>query len=319
MTTRVQPVQHTIPTPYPVGPVHSYSLERDGEILLFDSGPDTELARDYYRQNLDLKRLRHILITHCHIDHYGLAHWLERESGATVYLPYRDTLKIRQNNLRLEGMYSYLRTVGFDESFLEELHGTMSSGSIFPKLPDNYFVAEDKVTETFNIQFLSCPGHSQSDLVYLVGEYAVTGDTLLEGIFQSPLLDVDLENGQRFRNYAAYCESLPKLASLEGKVIMPGHRRNVPSVQHNLTVYIDKLLKRVEPLRAFKGEKNVASIIDRMSSSNLTPFQVYLKASEIQFVLDLFEEPDLLGESLHEAGLFDFVKKEYLRITGSST
>ncbi|WP_163338568.1 MBL fold metallo-hydrolase [Desulfopila sp. IMCC35008] len=317
MTTRVQPVQHTIQTPYPVGPVHSYSLLRDDGIILFDSGPDTEQARKYYQRNLDLKRLRHILITHCHIDHYGLAHWLEKESGATVYLPYRDTLKIRQNSQRLEGMYRYLRSVGFGESFVQELHGTMSSGSIFPRLPDNYFVAEEKVTEELGIKIMSCPGHSQSDLVYLIGEYAVTGDTMLEGIFQSPLLDFDIENGQRFRNYTAYCESLPKLATLEGKYIMPGHRQKVPSVLQNLSVYIDKLFKRVEPLLAFRGERDVAAIIGRIVSSKLTPFQVYLKASEVQFVLDLFEEPEVLKESLCQSGLFDSFKKEYIRVTGS--
>lgn len=37
-------------------------------------------------------------------------------------------------------------------------------------------------------------------LVYVGDEWAVTGDTLLKGIFQTPLLDVDLIHGGRFNN-----------------------------------------------------------------------------------------------------------------------
>jgi glyoxylase-like metal-dependent hydrolase (beta-lactamase superfamily II) len=317
MTLRDQPVQHTIETPYPVGPVHSYSLERDGEILLFDSGPDTEQARDYYRNNLELERLRHILITHCHIDHYGLAHWLEKESGATVYLPYRDFLKIKRNKERLEGMYGYLMSVGFDEKFVEELHGTMSSGSIFPKLPENCFVAEERVKDLFGFDVLDCPGHSQSDIVYNTEHWAVTGDTLLKGIFQSPLLDIDLESGERFSNYTAYCESVVKLAALSGKRILPGHREGVISVEDTLLAYIERLLQRVTQLLPFKGEKNIAAIIERIAPPTLTPFQVYLKVSEIQFILDMFKQPDRLRESVAAAGLFDSVKNKYERAIGS--
>ncbi len=68
--------------------MHCYSIELAGELVLFDTGPPTAEARAYLQRALPLKRLRHVIVTHCHIDHYGLAAWLEREYGATVYLPY---------------------------------------------------------------------------------------------------------------------------------------------------------------------------------------------------------------------------------------
>ena len=59
------PVQHTLETPYMVGPVHCYSAEIAGELVLFDTGPPTEEARQSLQRSLALKQLRHVIVTHC--------------------------------------------------------------------------------------------------------------------------------------------------------------------------------------------------------------------------------------------------------------
>ncbi|NOY14159.1 MAG: MBL fold metallo-hydrolase, partial [Deltaproteobacteria bacterium] len=85
--------------------------------------------------------------------------------------------------------------------------------------------------EQLGLSFLSCPGHSQSDLVYLGEDWAVTGDVLLRGIFQAPLLDIDLDTfSGRFDNYGAYCSSLCRMTELRDRRILPGHRRDVDSL-----------------------------------------------------------------------------------------
>ena len=86
----------------------------------------------------------------------------------------------------------------------------------FLPFPSSFLVAENDLPERLGIEVLACPGHSQSDLVYVGEDWAVTGDTLLRGVFQSPLLDVDLETGGRFKNYEAYCSTIVKLAGLNG-------------------------------------------------------------------------------------------------------
>ena len=65
--------QHTIHTPYLIGEVHCYSAEINGELVLFDSGPPTAEALALLVSQIDLSRLKYLFITHCHIDHYGLA------------------------------------------------------------------------------------------------------------------------------------------------------------------------------------------------------------------------------------------------------
>lgn len=308
-------IQHTVNTPYMVGPVHFYSGWFGDELVLFDTGPPTPDAEKYLKQHLDLKRLRHVFITHCHIDHYGLAGWLEKNWDVKIYLPYRDSLKIAHHDKRMETMYGLMRQLGFDDEYLVKLRQIFDSGMLFPKAPKNFLIAEEILADTtnlFNFTALSCPGHSQSDLVYVGKDWAVTGDTLLENIFQSPLFDVDLHTGERFKNYLAYCSSLVSLAGLDGKRILPGHRFSIENVSGTLQFYISKLLQRVSQLKPFLQEESLSNLVEKTMNGRLKEiFHIYLKASEILFMKDFIKQPLLLQTAIEKIGLFDLVKDQF--------
>lgn len=306
------PTQHTLPTPYPVGAVHCYSAEINGELVLFDTGPPTAESMNYLQEHLELDRLRHVIVTHCHIDHYGLAHWLEQETDATIYLPFRDSLKIKRHHERLELIYDLLLNVGFEPHFLDRFRGSMEDGSIFPSLPENYQIIEEELPEHLGLEVLPCPGHSQSDLVLANSDWAVTGDVLLQGIFQSPLFDVDLLTGERFRNYDAYCSSLNQLAELRGKKILPGHRTSVASIDNCILFYIGKLLERSTRIKQLPADLNVAEVVTNLFGDNHEqPFLTYLKASEIIFIRDFLAHPAELQDVLQEIGLYPAVTKQF--------
>ena len=311
-------LQHTIVTPYMVGPVHCYTLETKGELILFDTGPPTEQARKYLQENIDLKSLRHVIITHCHIDHYGLAFWLEEETEATIYLPYRDALKITRYDTRLAEMNLFLSGVGFSQEYLVDLRRIFESGLIFPPPPKRFRIIEEDLPDHLEIDFLSCPGHSQSDIVLTSGDWAVSGDVLLRGIFQSPLLDIDLQTGERFRNYDVYCETLVKLATLRKKRVMPGHRARIEGIDATILFYITKMLERVLQLRPYADDENIARIIEGLFDKNMTEtFLIYLKASEIVFMKDFLENPDRLRTALVAICLFEAVAPQFQDATGN--
>jgi len=76
--------QHTVQTPYMVGEVHFYSAELDGGPALFDTGPPTPEGEAALLESIDLTRLKFLMITHCHVDHYGLANYILQHSDAEV-------------------------------------------------------------------------------------------------------------------------------------------------------------------------------------------------------------------------------------------
>lgn len=301
----MQPTQHTLPTPYPVGPVHCYSIELNDQLILFDTGPPTDESKQYLQTHVDLQRLQHVLITHCHIDHYGLAAWLEREYGCTIYLPYRDSLKIARHSERLDGMVAILEEVGFKSEFAKAFRCEMDSDSVFPEFPQNFKIAEQALSADLGIETLACPGHSQSDLVYTGKDWAITGDTMLREIFQSPLLDIDLTTGQRFQNYAAYCATIIKLATLRDKKILPGHNGHIIGVAYNICHYTGKLLERAKRSRKYSASLTAPEVVEKLFGDSIQePFLKYLKASEIVFIRDFLAEPERLKTALDQIGLY---------------
>lgn len=316
----VRMTQHTIKTPYLVGPIHCYTTILDGDLVLFDTGPPTTEARKYLQKNINLKLLKHVIVTHCHIDHYGQASWLEENSDATIYLPYIDSLKITEHDRRMSEMFRLLSGLGFDQEYLDGLWRIFDSGSLVPPFPKNFKVAETDLPEGLGITVLPCPGHSQSDLVYVGEDWAVTGDTLLKGVFQSPLLDVDLEAGGRFKNYEAYCSTIVKLAGLKDKSVLSAHRQTVTDINATLLFYISKLLQRVRQLHLCQDEENLMVLIDKLLDGRRRDIMhSYFKASEILFMKDFLNQPDLLRRSLERINLFDEVAGLYdAALSGSS-
>jgi glyoxylase-like metal-dependent hydrolase (beta-lactamase superfamily II) len=305
--------QHTVHTPYMVGDVHFYSAQLESGLALFDTGPPTPEGEARLLESIDLGRLKYLFLTHCHVDHYGLANFVLENSEAEIYLSRKDAVKFKRHAERMEGMAALLNGYGFSADFTGQLRESFQRNKIFPTVPQRYRIVEESdELPGLGINWLSCPGHSQSDLVYLVGDCAVTGDVLLREIFQAPLLDIDLGSfAGRFRNYDAYCGSLLKLAQLRGVRIMPGHRQYVPGVDAAILSYVTTLLKRAVQLLPLRGLP-LPGMLERLFQGRLTePFYVYLKISEIVFMLDFIENPALLKASLERIGLLDQVSGLY--------
>lgn len=306
--------QHTVHTPYMVGEVHFYSTEIDGELVLFDTGPATPEALVFLREQIDLSLLRYAFITHCHIDHYGLAAVLAEQTRAEILLPRKDAIKIARHGERLSHIERLLGEYGFDSAATQGFRRIVEDVQVFPPFPERYTIVEESdIPAKLGISWLACPGHSQSDLVYRVGDWSVTGDILLRNIFQAPLLDVDFEtfNG-RFRNYDAYCTTLLELAKLRGSRILPGHREYVESVDDTILFYVNKMLERAGQVKRFSNGESILNVVWKLFNGSLTdPFLIYLKVSEIVFMQDFLAEPGRLKDSLENIGLFDAVSDRF--------
>lgn len=300
--------QHSAPTPYMVGDVHFYSLELPDGVALFDCGPPTPEGQEALRGAVDLGRLRHVFLTHTHIDHYGLCPWLERNSDAVFWMPARDLERLKRRDEHEAKAGELLDGFGFGPAFLKTMRKSFRRTTVMPENFSRYRATEEsELPRDFGLSWVPCPGHSQSDLAWLVEDRAVTGDILLRGIFQVPLLDLDLSTYEgRFRNYEAWCDSIPRIAALRGRRILPGHR-GCAEVDGALVEYTKTLLQRARLVGLHRGLE-LTAIVEEIFRGRLTdPFFVYLKASEIVFMLDFLEDPARLGSALEAVGLMDQV------------
>ncbi|MDH5639459.1 MAG: MBL fold metallo-hydrolase, partial [Nitrospinota bacterium] len=179
-----------------------------------------------------------------------------------------------------------------------------------------YLVLEeqDELCQRLGVRWMRCPGHSQSDIVYILGKAAFTGDVLLREIFQTPLLDVEMETMERrFCNYKAYCGTILKLKTLEGMELYPSHKEYVDSIDERITWYVEKILDRaaaVAPLLE-KGASIRDIVIKLFQGEPLKPFTMFIKISEITFLRDFLADPAPLAEAMRQAGLYDKTAEKF--------
>lgn len=295
-----------------VGECHFYSAELAGELVLFDTGPPTEEAWELLCREVDLQRLKHVFITHWHVDHCGQVGRIQEESGASVYLSELDALKVGRQQERLQLLAAELGRLGLDERFQEGLYRQGSQAGIFADPPHQFDILEESPAPArLGVDWLNCAGHSQSDLIFRIGPYAISGDILLPNLFQSPLLEVDLRSlGRRFDNYGAYCDSLKRFRSLRGVTILPGHRRSVESLEGVVHFYVNKLRERAALLGRFPAGTPVSEIVATLCGDiHENPVLAYLKASEVVFMQDYLADPERIETALRH---FDAVEQEHL-------
>lgn len=294
-------IQHTVNTPYMVGPVHFYTFETNHGIVMFDTGPNTLEAMSYLNKHIDLKKLAYLFITHCHIDHHGLTYHIKQNSDARIFLSRYDYLKFKHYQTRFEKVTSMLEEEGFPKHILNEITYYLEGMKRLAPFPEGEIIEENReILNQLNLDFLRCPGHSQSDIVYLFQNYAITGDVILRDVFQTPLLDLNLDDIKtRYNNYLAYIETIDKLISLSGYTILPGHREYIDDVKQRISIYLNKMLSRGVKIGKSLVKDPIYEIIVKINNGKqLDSFTQYLKASEIFFIRDIFKDPEPLQKAI---------------------
>jgi len=304
-----------IPTPFMVGRVNAYLIE-DSPLTLVDSGPNSAKALDELEQALSarghaIEDIELLVITHQHMDHFGLASILARRSGAEVAA--LDRLA--------PFLASYGRQSDLDDSFAERTmlrHGippeivtalrAVSAGfrawgsavEVSRPLADN---TELKLRDR-TLRVLHRPGHSPSDTVFLDESRRIlfAADHLIAHISSNPLLARPLEaegdyTGPRPRALITYMASLEKTRAMELSLVLPGHGR--PITDH--AALIDERFRlhrrRAEKInRLIASQPRTAHEIAQELWGNVAVTQAYLTLSEVLGHVDLLLRDGLVVE-----------------------
>jgi glyoxylase-like metal-dependent hydrolase (beta-lactamase superfamily II) len=318
-----------IPTPFMVGRVNAYLIE-DSPLTLVDSGPNSAKAMDELEQALAarghaVEDIELLIVSHQHMDHFGLASILARRSGAEV----------AALDLLAPFLANYREASDHDDGFAEQLmlrHGIPPEVVTALRAVSAGFRAWGspvQVTRTLahgselelrdrTLRVLHRPGHSPSDTVFLddrsdIGEPSIllAADHLIAHISSNPLLTRPLEaegdyTGTRPQALITYMASLEETRAMELSLVLPGHG---PPISDHVSL-IDQRF-RMHGRRAEKMHHLIASQprsaheIAQELWGNVAVTQAYLTLSEVLGHVDLLLRDGLVLER-EEQGVVRF-------------
>lgn len=265
-----------LPTPFQIGAVNCYLLEGE-PLTLVDVGPHTDEALQALTVQLErlghrLQDVEQLLITHPHLDHFGLAAAVKEASGCEVVAHPQAGEKLA--NFR--GYYEHEQ--GYFTDVLVSMGMPRQSARLITQLPQSFSVLAPPVQADgclsegdavragdLTLQALETPGHSVGSLCFYAPEQQAlfAGDHLIDGITPNPLLEMPPAPGQpRPRTLVQYLDSLDKVAQLLLKVVYSGHR----SVIHDPQRVIELTLKH-------HGNRS-AKVLKLIAESPLTPYEL---------------------------------------------
>ncbi len=256
-----------VPTPFQVGPVNAYLLEGPPRTLV-DVGPHTDEARGALEQALGgaLEGIELLLVTHPHIDHFGLAGWLKAQSGCRVVAHPHAVPKLAD----FAGYYA--REQDFFKGELVAWGMPEQAAQLLTEIPKGFAVlappvaVDDTLVEgdrirvgALELDVLETPGHSPGSLSFhdRAHKALFAGDHLIRGITPNPLLEMPLPaTGKRPKSLIEYVGALEKVAALDLEVAYSGHREPITdpaaAIRANFE-HIEARAKRVLGLLANEG------------------------------------------------------------------
>ncbi len=299
-----------VPTPFMVGRVNAYLIE-DTPLTLIDSGPNSAKALDELEQQLNarghaVEDIELLVISHQHMDHFGLASILARRSGAEV--------------AAIEPLAGYLAADGhqtdLDDAFAEGImlrHGIPREVVTALRAVSAGFRAWGSAVEVTRplsdgselelgdrtLRVLHRPGHSPSDTVFHDERRSMllAADHLIAHISSNPLLARPLgsepdPDGPRPQALVTYMASLEKTRAMDLDLVLPGHGR--PITDHR--ALIDERFRMHERRagrihRLIVEQPRTAHEIAQELWGNVAVTQAYLTLSEVLGHVDL-----LLGD-----------------------
>lgn len=282
-----------LPTGYRVGDVNVFFLDGD-EPVLFDSGTGGDegmavLADSLKTVGRRISDIRHLMLTHAHIDHCGGAGKICDEAGCGVFVHSREVDRVRDfmevSKKELYPMLPMLVQMGFERSagevgllMLNKLGETTSPCPCAGELPEKLETSHGAIT------FVWVPGHSSGDVLFRIEglPHVITGDHVLPGMTTSPAVDIDdgLEYDRSFRRYQ---DSLKQTAALEGLPGCAGHGPVFPDVggrARSLLRTQEKRKLRMAAVLAERGPGTPLEIAVRLFGTEYR-FEMLMFANEV--------------------------------------
>jgi glyoxylase-like metal-dependent hydrolase (beta-lactamase superfamily II) len=291
-----------IPTPFAVGRVNCYLVD-DEPLTLVDTGPNsgtslTALEAALGEHGRRIEDLERIVITHQHMDHFGLLSILVDRSGAEVCA--LDSLA--------RWLARFRDSTEEDDAFAEAImrrHGIPADMVLVLRALSRQFRAwgadarattllADGGTLGFAARAWMIhhrPGHSPTDTVFhdeRSGEL-IAGDHLIKHISSNPLLTRPPDgDGERPKALVAYIASMKATQAMEVSVVLPGHGEAFGDHRALIDERLRMHDRRARKLLGLIAERpRTAYELAQELWGNVAVTQAYLTLSEVLGHMDL--------------------------------
>ena len=217
----------------PLGHVNTYLVRADDGYLLVDCGWDTSdclRALEGHLRALDVRfgDVRHLVVTHIHPDHYGLAGRLREIANADLSFHRLERLYIESRyadaDELLAEMREWLRLNGTPQGELDHLN--RASTSMMERVqiayPDRTLDGGEEIPcWRFSFRVIWTPGHSAGHICLFdaVHKVLLSGDHVLPRITPTIGLHVRAASNP----LADYLDSLRLIGCLQADLVLPGH------------------------------------------------------------------------------------------------
>jgi glyoxylase-like metal-dependent hydrolase (beta-lactamase superfamily II) len=281
-----------IPVPFPMKFVYCYLLQDEENWTIIDTGlnyPDARLAwgNVFSLLNFHPSKIKKIIVTHFHPDHFGLAGWLQEQTGAQVYMSDTDIQMAHRvwfpGSLQADRIGKLYLQHGMPIELVNEVVREMEKlgRSILP-LPE---LTPLKLSEIWmggrTWEVVHTPGHSDGQVCFYQPEmkWLLAADHILDRITPN----ISLWPECRPNPLLDYIHSLKRVAAMDVSQILPGHGEIITDVgervQEILRHHEERLDYVFSLIRSGRTAYEVA--VGLFGHKNLNPHQWRFAMSEI--------------------------------------
>jgi glyoxylase-like metal-dependent hydrolase (beta-lactamase superfamily II) len=262
--------------------------------------------------------IRTLLVTHPHIDHYGLACLLVDKTGAEVWMHpagQLDFVAFGDPEGERARLHRVLASHGVEPSDIEALSQEMVDGwapYLSGVVPGTHHLwgGERFPTGGREWEVLFTPGHSRAHLCLWSADDRIllSGDHMLPGI-ASP---ISFHHGLDDDPLGQYLDSLERIEALAPQLVLPGHGRPFTDGKRRARAIIESKERRMgQTLQVIEREALTArEITERVYAKAVLSYQVRMAVGEALAQLACLRKRGQVLRSTRADGIFVFQKRE---------
>jgi glyoxylase-like metal-dependent hydrolase (beta-lactamase superfamily II) len=250
---------------------------------------------------LDIGDVDRIIITHGHMDHFGLASGIREvvKHPIECLIHAEDRWQISSENF-LKEMWSdeattLMAMAGMPPQEMEKVRQRFSGFKEFCDPLDNVTVLEngDEIEgDGYHLKVIHTPGHTPGSCSFYESRQRIlfSGDTIIKHITPNPLIAIK-RNRLRdtgYKSLKAYSRSLDRLAKLDIRYVFTGHGEYIRDLAKVISMYKSQHRERMELIwnALNKQARHPYDIIEEVFL-NVPEGDVFLAISEILVHLEI--------------------------------